>query len=67
MDVLVRRQGIWERSKPAVHAKEDAFQQLVQDVFPQVLASQFDRPSVVAIAVLFRVLEDITARAARAA
>src|SRR5439155_20837312 len=29
-------------------AKEDAFQRLVQDVFPHILASQFDRLSVVA-------------------
>ena len=48
MDVLVRREGVWERARPLAHSKEDEFQLLVQDVFPQVLASQFDRPSVVA-------------------
>lgn len=48
MHMLVRRDGAWERPRPQVHAREDAFQQLVQDVFPQVLASQFDRPSIVA-------------------
>jgi hypothetical protein len=48
MQLLVKRNGRWERPKPSLHAQEVGFQQLVQDVFPQVLASQFDRPSVVA-------------------
>src|ERR687896_843764 len=48
MDVLVRREGVWERARPLAHSKEDEFQLLAQEVFSQVLASQFDRPSVVA-------------------
>src|SRR5437868_465061 len=48
MEVLVKRSGSWERPQPHTYSKEDAFQRLAQEVFPQVLASQFDRPSVVA-------------------
>src|SRR4051812_29373372 len=48
MDVLVKDSGVWKRAEICAHRREDAFQQLAQEVFPQVLASQFDRPSVVA-------------------
>lgn len=48
MEPLVRRAGSWERPNAPAYTKEESFQNLVQEVFPQVLASQFDRPSVVA-------------------
>lgn len=48
MELLVRRPNGWERAQAVSHPKEEAFQQMVQEVFPQVLASQFDRPAIVA-------------------
>lgn len=48
MELLVKRAGSWERPKVQTHAREEGFQRLAQEVFPRVLASQFDRPSVVA-------------------
>src|SRR5262245_27450942 len=46
--LLVKRKSGWEPPAFRIHAKEQSFQHLVQSVFPQVLASQFDRPSITA-------------------